>query len=87
MHASRRLKIFVRGLRVQLEALWKVHEAWAESVMIGPREWVATWGEIAKSRPPMPEPLKPVSIAPPDDMPKIRPLPSAQPPTKDKENE
>jgi chromosome segregation protein len=74
---------FVRELRTQIEALWEIPEAWAESFMIGPREWAATWGELAKQRPSMPEPLKPVSVAP-EEKPRIRRLPSAQP---DQENE
>lgn len=68
---------FARELRSHVKALWAVQEAWAESVMIGPREWAATWGELAKQRPPLPEPPRPVSLAP-EQMPKIRPLPSAR---------
>jgi chromosome segregation ATPase len=68
---------FVRELVPQIEALWDIPEAWADSIMIGPREWLATWGELAKQRPPMPEPLKKTSIVPQDDTPKIRPLPSS----------
>lgn len=68
---------FVRLFIPQIEALWDIPQAWAESIMIGPREWLATWSELAKQRPPMPEPLKKISLTP-QDMPKIRPLPSAQ---------
>jgi chromosome segregation ATPase len=68
---------YMQMLTPQIEALWQVHEAWAQSIMIGPREWMATWDELAKQRPSMPVPLKSVP-APPSPMPKIRPLPSAQ---------
>jgi len=78
---------FVRKLLDHIDALWDVHEAWAQSIMIGPREWAATWSELAKQRPPLPEPLKPVSIAPPDDLPRIRPLPAARSPRTEEENE
>lgn len=68
---------FVRTLPALIEALWGVFEAWAQSFTIGPREWAVTWGELVKQRPPMPEPLKRVSLAP-EQLPTIRPLPSAQ---------
>lgn len=68
---------YVRELAAQVEGLWDVSEAWAESIMIGPREWLATWGELANKRRSMPEPLKPATLAPHDDMPRIQPLPSA----------
>ena len=71
------LEQFVTSFPPQFEALWEVHEAWAQAFMIGPREWAAAWDELAKQRPPLPEPLKPVSLVP-TDLPKIRPLPSAQ---------
>lgn len=67
----------MRKLLPQIDALWSVHDAWAQAFMVGPREWAAKWGELAKQRPPMPEPLKPVTLVPPD-MPKIKPLPSAR---------
>jgi chromosome segregation ATPase len=68
----------LRGLREQIEALWEIPEAWAESFMIGPREWASTWGELASQRPAMPEPLKPASSIVPEQKPMIRPLPSAR---------
>jgi hypothetical protein len=68
---------YMQMLTPQVEALWRVHEAWAQSIMIGPREWMATWDELVKQRPPTPAPLK-STPAPPAPMPKIRPLPSAQ---------
>jgi chromosome segregation ATPase len=71
------IEAYVREIAAQIEALWDVPEAWADTVMVGPREWLATWDALVKKRPPMPEPLKPASLAPPDDMPRIRPLPSA----------
>lgn len=76
---------FVRQIAPQIEALWDVHKAWAESFMVGPREWASTWSELVKQRPPMPEPPKPVTIVP-VEMPKIKPLPSAQA-TEDREEE
>jgi chromosome segregation ATPase len=78
---------FVRKLLDQIDALWDVHEAWAQSIMIGPREWTSTWSELAKQRPPLPEPLKSVSIAPPEDLPKIRPLPAARSSATEEEND
>jgi chromosome segregation ATPase len=72
------IESYVRELSAQIEALWDVSEAWAESIMIGPREWLSTWGDLVKQRPPMPEPLKLTAAAPPEDLPKIRHLPSAQ---------
>ena len=68
---------FLRALRAHVEALWGVHDAWAQSVMTRSREWGTTWGEVVKQRPAMPEPLKPVSLAP-EEMPRIQPLPSAR---------
>jgi len=68
---------FARALRSQVKALWAVHEEWAESVMASSRGWATTWGELVKQRPPLPEPPKQVSVAP-EQLPKIRPLPSAQ---------
>jgi hypothetical protein len=68
---------FVRALRAHVTALWNIHEAWAQSFTIGPREWSATFGELTKQRPPMPEPLKPI-VSTPEKKPKIRPLPSAK---------
>jgi chromosome segregation ATPase len=68
---------YMQMLASQVEALWDVQEAWAESVMVSSREWMATWGEHLKQRPSMPEPLKLPPIAP-KQAPKIRPLPSAQ---------
>ncbi len=62
----------------QFEALWEVQEAWAQSIMVGPREWVATWNKLTEKRPPVPEPLKSPSHEPPKAS-KIRPLPSVQP--------
>jgi len=61
----------------QLEALWAVQEAWAQSIMIGPREWVATWNKLNEKRPKVLEPLKPPTHEPPKSS-KIRPLPSVQ---------
>jgi chromosome segregation ATPase len=77
---------FTRELTGQIEALWDIPEAWTDSIMIGPREWLATWDELTKQRPVMPEPIKPVSRTMPEDLPKIRPLPSAQT-TQDEEEE
>ncbi len=71
------LEGFVRMLPPQIEALWNVQNAWAQSIMVGPREWAATWGELVQKRPAMPDPLQTVS-PPPSQQPKIRPLPSAQ---------
>ncbi len=68
---------YMQMLASQVEALWDVQEAWTESVMVSSREWMATWGEHLKQRPPMPEPLKLPPIAPKQAS-KIRPLPSAQ---------
>jgi DNA repair exonuclease SbcCD ATPase subunit len=79
------IEAYLRELNLQIEALWDIHEAWAESIMIGPREWLATWSELAKQRPAMPELPKPVSLAPPEDLPKIRPLPSAKTTHQDEE--
>jgi chromosome segregation ATPase len=73
------LEDFSRLIAPQVEALWGVQDAWAQSIMVGPREWVSTWGELVKKRPAMPEPLKKVA-PPPSQQPKIRPLPSAQAP-------
>jgi DNA repair exonuclease SbcCD ATPase subunit len=68
---------YLSMLSSQIKALWEVLEAWAQSVMIGPREWSATWDKLVKQRPPMAEP--PQSVSPlPSQAPKIRPLPSAQ---------
>jgi hypothetical protein len=69
---------YVRELTDQVGALWDIPEAWAESIMIGPREWLATWDQLAKQRPAMPEPIKPTSPKVSEDLPKIRPLPSAK---------
>ena len=71
------IEAYVREISAQVEALWEFPEAWADSIMVGPREWLATWDALAKKRPPMPDPLKPASLAPPEDTPRIRPLPSA----------
>jgi chromosome segregation ATPase len=68
---------FARMLAPQVNALWEVQATWAQSIMIGPREWVATWEELAQKRPAMPDPL-PSATPPPSQLPKIRPLPSAQ---------
>jgi DNA repair exonuclease SbcCD ATPase subunit len=68
---------YAKMLTPQIDALWNVQEAWAQSIMVGPREWMATWDELAKQRPAMPEPLQPAPSAPPQQ-PKIRPLPSVQ---------
>jgi DNA repair exonuclease SbcCD ATPase subunit len=68
---------FVRMLPAPIEALWETFEAWTQSFMIGPREWAASWAKLVEQRPPMPESLKPVTPAP-SQLPKIRPLPSAQ---------
>ncbi len=77
---------FVRTLRAHIEALWGVQEAWAQSIMVGPREWASTWSELAKKRPSMPEPLKPIARAP-EEKPKIRPLPSTKTAIDDGEDE
>jgi chromosome segregation ATPase len=74
----------MRKLLPQIDALWGVQDAWSQAFMAGPREWAARWGELVKQRPPMPEPLKPVTLAP-TETPKIRPLPSAQAARDDKE--
>jgi chromosome segregation ATPase len=71
------LEEYIKLLREQIEALWEIPDAWAQAIMVGPREWLATWSELAKARPPMPEPLKSNPLAP-EPKPKIRPLPSAQ---------
>jgi chromosome segregation ATPase len=68
---------FARMLAPQVNALWEVQDTWAQSIMVGPREWVATWEELTQKRPAMPDPLPSVS-PPPSQLPKIRPLPSAQ---------
>ena len=68
---------FLRMLPPQIDALWAVHDAWAQSIMVGPREWVVTWDELIQKRPAMPEPLKSIT-SPSSQLPKIRPLPSAQ---------
>jgi hypothetical protein len=70
------LEDFGRMLSPQIEALWNVQNAWAQSIMVGPREWAATWGELVQKRPAMPDPLQTIS-PPPSQQPKIRPLPSA----------
>lgn len=43
----------------QIKLLWEVQEAWARAFSLVPREWTDTWNELAKRRPPMPEPIKP----------------------------
>jgi hypothetical protein len=68
---------FARMLAPQVNALWEVQDTWARSIMVGPREWVATWEELTQKRPAMPDPLPSIS-PPPSQLPKIRPLPSAQ---------
>ncbi len=78
---------YLRAITAQVEAMWEVHEAWAQSIVVGAREFSAIWGGLTKQRPPMPEPLKAVSLAPPEDLPKIRPLPSAEASEQDEDEE
>jgi len=73
---------YVVQLPPQIHALWEVQEAWVQAFMTGPREWTATWNKLVKQRPPMPESLK-TAARKPENLPKIRPLPSAQSPRDD----
>ena len=68
---------YLGALAVQVGALWDVQEAWAQSIMIGPREWLATWDGLVKQRPVLSAPPEP-DMPTPSELPKIRPLPSAQ---------
>jgi len=43
----------------QVQALWEIEEAWAQTFMAGPREWLAHWNDLVKRRVPTPELEKP----------------------------
>ncbi len=43
----------------QIQALWEVEETWAQTFMVGPREWLAHWNDLVKRRIPTPELEKP----------------------------
>ncbi len=77
---------YLLQLSPQVQALWEVQEAWVQAFMVGPREWTATWDKLIKQRPPMPESFKAVARKP-ENLPKIRPLPSAQSPKDDEQGE
>ncbi len=53
------IKSHLPTLYDQIQALWEVEETWAQTFMVGPREWLAHWNDLVKRRIPTPELEKP----------------------------